>query len=253
MNPWQQSWPTKIDYWQTKKDKGNAAECFSVNSVPGLSKAFIACKHGTSNGIFKFHNCGGQVYEATNKWKSAMQLEGKSLVAEGIKEEGITLILDNTLQAPKEDMLMNAPVYDQYEEEEEEEVSDSILPIENNKVKECILEPVYDPFVEEEVDADIEQEGGEVRVSRGCLGFLSINSFQDCVLYDEKTMNVCHLLLASGRPHQHDWKIIHGRRCSTHIMYNMVQPYNLQPKKRKVNPKPMVKMKGGSVVWDFAV
>ena len=161
-------------------------------------------------------------------------------MAEGIKEEGITLILE---QAPKEDMLMNAPVYDQYEEEE---VSDSILPIENNKVKDCILEPVYDPFVEE-VDADIEQEGGEVRVSRGCLGFLSINSFQDCVLYDEKTMNV------SGRPRQHDRKIIHGRRCSTHIMYNMVQPYYLQPKKRKVNPKPMVKMKVGSVVWDFAV
>ena len=93
----------------------------------------------------------------------------------------------------------------------------------------------------------------KLRVSRGCLGFLSINSFEDSVLYDEKTMNVCHLLLASGRPHQHDWKIIHGRRCSTHIMYNMVQPYNLQPKKRKVNPKPMVKMKVGSVVWDFAV
>ena len=91
-----------------------------------------------------------------------MQLGGKSLLAEGIKEEGITLILDNTLQAPKEDMLMNAPMYDQYEEEEEEEeVSDSILPIENNKVKECILEPVYDPFVEEEVDAYIEQEGGK--------------------------------------------------------------------------------------------
>ena len=102
-----------------------------------------------------------------------MQLEGKSLVAEGIKEEGITLILDNTLQAPKEDMLMNAPVYDQYEEEEEEEeVSDSILPIENNKVKECILEPVYDPFVEEEVDADIEQEGGEVKSFKRVLGVL---------------------------------------------------------------------------------
>ena len=111
---------------------------------------------------------------------------------------------------------MNAPVYDQYEEEEEEEVSDSILPIENNKVKECILEPVYDPFVEEEVGANIEQEGGENRVSRGGLWFLSINSFQDCVLCDKKTMNVCHLLLASGRPRQHDRKTIHGRRCSTH-------------------------------------
>ena len=177
-----------------------------------------------------------------------MKLEGKSLMAEGIKEEGITLILDNTLQAPKEDMLMNAPVY----EEEEEEVSDSILPIVNNKVKECILEIIHDPFVEE-VDANIEQEGGEVRVSRGCLGFLSINSFQDCVLYYKKTMNVCHLLLASGRPHQHDRKTIHGRRCSTHIMCKMVHPYYLQPKKRKVNPKPMVEMKVGSVVWDFAV
>ena len=41
-------------------------------------------------------------------------VEGNSLMAEGIKEEGITLILDNTLKAPKEDMLMNAPMYDQY-------------------------------------------------------------------------------------------------------------------------------------------
>ena len=52
----------------------------------------------------------------------------------------IPLILDNTLQAPKQDMLMNAPVYDQ---NEEEEVSDSILPIENNKKEECIQEPMY--------------------------------------------------------------------------------------------------------------
>ena len=44
-----------------------------------------------------------------------------------------------------------------------------------------------------------------------------------------------------------------GRRCSTHIMYRMVYPHYLQPKKRKVNPKPMVKMKVGSVVWDFAM
>ena len=47
-----------------------------------------------------------------------MKLEGKSLMAEGIKEEGITLILDNTLQAPKEDMLIYAPVYDQLEFQE---------------------------------------------------------------------------------------------------------------------------------------
>ena len=118
-----------------------------------------------------------------------------------------------------------------------------MLPIESNKVKECIQELVYDPCVEEEVDANIEEEGGEVRVSRG---FLSINSFQDCVLYYKKTMNVCHLLLASGRPCQHDRKTTHGRRCSAHIMYKMVHPYYLQPKKRKVNPKPMVKMKVGS-------
>ena len=60
---------------------------------------------------------------------------------EGIEEEGITMIFDNTLQTPKEDMLMNAPMYDQYEEEEEE-VSDSILPIESNKETECNQEPV---------------------------------------------------------------------------------------------------------------
>ena len=104
---------------------------------------------------------------------------------------------------------------------------------------------MYDPFVEEEVDANIEEEGGEGRVSRGYLVFLSINSFQDCVLYDNKTVNVCHLLLASGRPCQHDRQTIHGRRCSAHIMYKMVQASYLQPKKRKVNPKPLVKMKVG--------
>ena len=65
-SPWQQSWPTKNDYWQTKKDKGNAAECFPVNAVPGLSKAAITCKHGTSNGNFKCYNCGGQVFEVTS-------------------------------------------------------------------------------------------------------------------------------------------------------------------------------------------
>ena len=44
------------------------------------------------------------------------------------------------------------------------------------------------------------------------------------------------LLLASGRPCQHDRQTIHGRMFSAHIMYKMVQPYYLQPKKRKVNP-----------------
>ena len=106
---------------------GNVAKCFSVNAVLGLSNAAITCKHSTINGIFKCYNCGGQVYEAPNRWKSAMQSEGKSLVVEGIEEEGMTLIFDNTLQAPKEDMLLNAPVYDQYEEE----VSYCIFPIEN--------------------------------------------------------------------------------------------------------------------------
>ena len=84
------------------------------------------------------------------------------------------------------------------------------------------------------------------------LRFLSINCFQDCVLYDKKAMNVCHLLLASERPCQHDRKTIRGR-CGAHIMYKMVHPYYLKAKKRKVNPKPMVKMKVGLVVWNFAV
>ena len=36
------------------------------------------------------------------------------------------------------------------------------------------------------------------------LRVLINHSFQDCVLCDGKTMNVCHLLLPSGRPCQHD-------------------------------------------------
>ena len=44
-------------------------------------------------------------------------------------------------------------------------------------MEECIQEPVYVWFVKE-VDANIEEEGGEVRVLRGCLGFLSIIAFK---------------------------------------------------------------------------
>ena len=77
------------------------------------------------------------------------------------KEEGIALILDNAFLAPKEDVLMNAPMYDQYEEEEEEEeeeeMCDSVLIIEDNKGGECIQEPVYDQYLEE-VAAHIEEE-----------------------------------------------------------------------------------------------
>ena len=56
-------------------------------------------------------------------------------------KEGIALILDNTFLAPKEDMLMNAPMYDQYEEEE---MCDSVLIGEDHKGEKCIQEPLYD-------------------------------------------------------------------------------------------------------------
>ena len=84
------------DSWQTKNDKGNAAGCFSVNAEPDSSNAAITCKPNTSNGIF------------------TLQILDNTLMMEGIEKEGIVLILDNTLLAPKEDMLMNAPMYDQY-------------------------------------------------------------------------------------------------------------------------------------------
>ena len=80
-----------------------------------------------------------------------------SKAANAYKEEGIVLIFVNTFLAPKEDMLINAPVYDQYDEEEEE-MCDSVLIIEDNKGGECIQEPVYDEYVEEDVDAHIEEE-----------------------------------------------------------------------------------------------
>ena len=72
---------------------------------------------------------------------------------EGIEKEGIVLILDNTLLAPKEDMLMNAPMYDQYK-----------------KKKKWVIpywwlktigwgEPIYDQYMKEEgEDAHIEEE-----------------------------------------------------------------------------------------------
>ena len=45
------------------------------------------------------------------------------------------------------------PIY-----EEEEEMCDSVLIIEENREGECIQEPAYDQYVEEEVDAHIEEE-----------------------------------------------------------------------------------------------
>ena len=42
-----------------------------------------------------------------------------SKAANTCKEEGIAINLDNTFVAPKKDMLMNAPVYNQYKEKEE--------------------------------------------------------------------------------------------------------------------------------------
>ena len=45
------------------------------------------------------------------------------------------------------------PIY-----EEEEEMCDSVLIIEDNRGGECIQEPVYDQYMEEEVDAHIEEK-----------------------------------------------------------------------------------------------
>ena len=51
---------------------------------------------------------------------------------------------------------------DQEDEEfpiyEEEDICDSVLIIEDNRGGECIQEPVYDQFVEDEVDAHIEEK-----------------------------------------------------------------------------------------------
>jgi len=71
-------------------------------------------------------------------------------------KEGIAINLDNTFVAPKKDMLMNAPVYNQYKEKEE--MCDRVLVIEDNKGGERIQEPIYDQYVEKEVDAHIEEE-----------------------------------------------------------------------------------------------
>ena len=43
------------------------------------------------------------------------------------------------------------PIY-----EKEEEMCDSVLIIEDNRGRECIQEPVYNQYVEEEVDAHID-------------------------------------------------------------------------------------------------
>ena len=84
------------------------------------------------------------------------------------------------------------------------------------------------------------KKGGEVRDSRKCLVFL-INNFQDYILYDVTTMDVCHLFLGceSSCPYQ----TIPVGRSNTFSLYKKGDRYTLQPKKEKASPKPMVKMK----------
>ena len=68
-----------------------------------------------------------------------------------------------------------------------------------------------------------------------------INDFQDYVLCDVTTMDVCHLLLGCERicPYQ----TISGGRSNTFSLYKKGDCYTLQPKKGKASPKPMVEMK----------
>ncbi|XP_030933494.1 uncharacterized protein LOC115959280 [Quercus lobata] len=84
------------------------------------------------------------------------------------------------------------------------------------------------------------KKGGEVRDSRKCLVFL-INDFQDYVLCDVTTMDVCHLLLGCERscPYQ----TIPGGRSNTFSLYKKQDCCTLQPKKGKASPKPLIKMK----------
>ena len=50
------------------------------------------------------------------------------------------------------------PIYEEEQEEEEEEMCDNVLIVEDNRGGECIQEPVYDQYVEDEVDAHIEEK-----------------------------------------------------------------------------------------------
>ena len=81
---------------------------------------------------------------------------------------------------------------------------------------------------------------GVVRDSRKCLVFL-INDFQDYILCDVTTMDVCHLLLGCERscPYQR----IPVGRSNTFSLYKKQDCYTLQPKKEKASPKPLIKMK----------
>ena len=119
----------------------NSAQPIKIDSV-GLPSTFGVAKpvpKAAQSFTFKCYKCGEAGHKATNCKKVGFNAQGKSK----------TLMIEGCEDQEDEEF----PIY-----EEEEEMCDSVLIIEDNKGGECIQEPVYDQYVEEEVDAYIEEE-----------------------------------------------------------------------------------------------
>ena len=119
----------------------NSAQPFKIDSagMPSTSGIVKPVPKLAESFTFKCYKCGEAGHKATNCKKRGViaQCKGKALMIEGCEDQ--------------EDE--EFPIY-----EEEEEMCDSVLIIEDNRGGECIQEPVYDQYMEEEVDAHIEEK-----------------------------------------------------------------------------------------------
>ena len=119
----------------------NSAQPFKIDNVglPSTSGAAKPVPKAAQRFKFKCYKCGEARHKATNCKKGGVNAQGKSkaLMIEVFKDQE-----DEEFQ-----------IY-----EEEEEMCDSVLIVEDNRGGECIQEPVYDQYMEEEVGAHIEEE-----------------------------------------------------------------------------------------------
>ena len=129
-----------------------------------------------------------------------------------LEEEEILSLVTNVLKVPKKEM-DDEWIRSSYEDMVSQEVFNNL----ESKNQDQLQPQNLSCF----------KKGGEVRDSRKCLVFL-INNFQDYILYDVTTMDVCHLFLGCERscPYQ----TIPGGRSNTFSLYKKQDCYTLQPK-----------------------
>jgi hypothetical protein len=80
------------------------------------------------------------------------------------------------------------------------------------------------------------QKGHQVSVTKQCLVEFKIGGYNDKVLCDVISMDVCHLLL--GRTWQYDRNVVHDGRMNTYILEKNRETYRLLPiKDKEVKPE----------------